>query len=120
MVVIYLFICFFFFFQAEDGIRDLTVTGVQTCALPISFARSVVHSSAQRAVVRQGADYQRACWRGHGHPEELCRLRRERKSGGAQENCRRTSRVIGALCKCRSRATQGGTASCGNTAQRRT
>src|SRR2546427_6779339 len=27
----------FFFFQAEDGIRDLTVTGVQTCALPISM-----------------------------------------------------------------------------------
>src|SRR2546430_5959888 len=27
-----------FFFQAEDGIRDLTVTGVQTCALPISPA----------------------------------------------------------------------------------
>src|SRR2546430_8259428 len=26
---------FVFFFQAEDGIRDLTVTGVQTCALPI-------------------------------------------------------------------------------------
>src|SRR5256886_8906157 len=29
------FVHFFFFFQAEDGIRDLTVTGVQTCALPI-------------------------------------------------------------------------------------
>src|SRR5215203_6948172 len=28
--------CFFFFFQAEDGIRDIGVTGVQTCALPIS------------------------------------------------------------------------------------
>src|SRR5438093_9326659 len=28
-------ICFFFFFQAEDGIRDWSVTGVQTCALPI-------------------------------------------------------------------------------------
>src|SRR5690606_39533254 len=28
---------FFFFFQAEDGIRDFHVTGVQTCALPISF-----------------------------------------------------------------------------------
>src|SRR5688572_32726682 len=26
---------YYFFFQAEDGIRDLTVTGVQTCALPI-------------------------------------------------------------------------------------
>src|SRR2546430_13465804 len=32
------FCIFFFFFQAEDGIRDLTVTGVQTCALPISSA----------------------------------------------------------------------------------
>src|SRR2546421_8138687 len=29
----------FFFFQAEDGIRDLIVTGVQTCALPISADR---------------------------------------------------------------------------------
>src|SRR5256885_4438162 len=29
---------FFFFFQAEDGIRDYKVTGVQTCALPISQA----------------------------------------------------------------------------------
>src|SRR2546430_2401357 len=29
---------FFFFFQAEDGIRDLTVTGVQTCALPIFYS----------------------------------------------------------------------------------
>src|SRR2546425_6188547 len=28
---------FFFFFQAEDGIRDKLVTGVQTCALPISM-----------------------------------------------------------------------------------
>src|SRR2546425_7347148 len=28
--------CLFFFFQAEDGIRDKLVTGVQTCALPIS------------------------------------------------------------------------------------
>src|SRR2546430_8000139 len=33
------FECVFFFFQAEDGIRDLTVTGVQTCALPIWRAR---------------------------------------------------------------------------------
>src|SRR2546429_3150005 len=30
------FLSFFFFFQAEDGIRDVAVTGVQTCALPIS------------------------------------------------------------------------------------
>src|SRR2546430_13444836 len=32
--------CVCFFFQAEDGIRDLTVTGVQTCALPISIAHA--------------------------------------------------------------------------------
>src|SRR5436305_12047436 len=32
----FFFIVFFFFFQAEDGIRDADVTGVQTCALPIS------------------------------------------------------------------------------------
>src|SRR6266446_3066808 len=32
------FLCFFFF-QAEDGIRDYKVTGVQTCALPISRVR---------------------------------------------------------------------------------
>src|SRR3989442_9468529 len=30
--------CVFFFFQAEDGIRDWSVTGVQTCAFPISYA----------------------------------------------------------------------------------
>src|SRR3712207_8624546 len=36
---------FFFFFQAEDGIRDIGVTGVQTCALPISQQRrKLVHS----------------------------------------------------------------------------
>src|SRR5256885_11542392 len=32
---------FFFFFQAEDGIRDYKVTGVQTCALPISSNREM-------------------------------------------------------------------------------
>src|SRR2546430_6422079 len=30
-----------FFFQAEDGIRDLTVTGVQTCALPIFMPKTI-------------------------------------------------------------------------------
>src|SRR5688572_31579895 len=38
-----------FFFQAEDGIRDLTVTGVQTCALPISL---IPIARAKRAWVR--------------------------------------------------------------------
>src|SRR5205085_5115748 len=42
------FLLLVFFFQAEDGIRDLTVTGVQTCALPISgFGVSLV----ERAII---------------------------------------------------------------------
>src|SRR2546427_6777814 len=41
----------FFFFQAEDGIRDLTVTGVQTCALPISYdIRGIVPSTLNEEV----------------------------------------------------------------------
>ena len=40
MYVYHVVCVFFFFFQAEDGIRDWSVTGVQTCALPIS-----VHAS---------------------------------------------------------------------------
>src|SRR2546430_13544665 len=38
-----LLLCLFFFFQAEDGIRDLTVTGVQTCALPICRLGALAH-----------------------------------------------------------------------------
>src|SRR5438309_9214689 len=37
MCLSFYFSFFFFFFQAEDGIRDGTVTGVQTCALPICY-----------------------------------------------------------------------------------
>src|SRR5215813_14861980 len=43
---------FFFFFQAEDGIRDADVTGVQTCALPISWetdkGAGISEATAQR------------------------------------------------------------------------
>src|SRR2546430_4904532 len=41
---------FFFFFQAEDGIRDLTVTGVQTCALPISQRREAARAPVDHAM----------------------------------------------------------------------
>src|SRR6266516_1935475 len=44
---------FIFFFQAEDGIRDRTVTGVQTCALPISMTcltRAINKETSIRAV----------------------------------------------------------------------
>src|SRR4029077_7780602 len=38
----------FFFFQAEDGIRDSSVTGVQTCALPILYSMAAILSPAPR------------------------------------------------------------------------
>src|SRR5437016_13585068 len=45
----------FFFFQAEDGIRVWSVTGVQTCALPISFSAHVAarRAHAENACARQ-------------------------------------------------------------------
>src|SRR2546422_6937973 len=42
---------FVFFFQAEDGIRDVAVTGVQTCALPISRG-NVRHAGVRRTLPR--------------------------------------------------------------------
>src|SRR5690348_18134617 len=73
---------FFFFFQAEDGIRDGRVTGVQTCALPIysvgtmlarhrarvarygaaarSFADFASYQAWQRELHRRTAEYRRA------------------------------------------------------------
>src|SRR2546426_5858445 len=45
---------FFFFFQAEDGIRDYKVTGVQTCALPICPARQVLRLGEELERVLRG------------------------------------------------------------------
>src|SRR5260221_2487910 len=47
----------FFFFQAEDGIRDHCVTGVQTCALPISggaFCHNITKSMHLQVAAREG------------------------------------------------------------------
>src|SRR5256885_17132261 len=57
---------FFFFFQAEDGIRDYKVTGVQTCALPILdiFCENIAFSVAQ-------AERLFAAARAHGLPVKM-------------------------------------------------
>src|SRR5207248_8225965 len=47
---------FVFFFQAEDGIRDRTVTGVQTCALPI-FCSFNMHKVTRHVLVPDGATF---------------------------------------------------------------
>ena len=41
-VFVFFFVIFIFFFQAEDGIRDRDVTGVQTCALPTPTVSSLL------------------------------------------------------------------------------
>src|SRR5256884_5138505 len=45
----------FFFFQAEDGIRDVAVTGVQTCALPILPGAARARAQEGARVLRSGA-----------------------------------------------------------------
>src|SRR2546421_5819948 len=46
----------FFFFQAEDGIRDLIVTGVQTCALPIYFRSVALILRETRAILQRARE----------------------------------------------------------------
>src|SRR5437762_10823343 len=53
MYIIFIIFFFFFFFQAEDGIRDTSVTGVQTCALPIYRRSTISHPRVLHPRVRK-------------------------------------------------------------------
>src|SRR5699024_11929807 len=53
----FLFDRMFFFFQAEDGIRDRNVTGVQTCALPISEENKILIGGEQNFSAHAQGDY---------------------------------------------------------------
>src|SRR5689334_23411495 len=91
----------FFFFQAEDGIRDGTVTGVQTCALPISpswYAVIFFSLSLIARVRRSGPAMTRSIDRSEEHTSELqsqfhlvCRLLLEKKKKNITNNTRRIS-----------------------------
>src|SRR5258707_2358977 len=65
---------YFFFFQAEDGIRDIGVTGVQTCALPILPARNrheLLHGTGGcGSVARSKAARAERCGAGKTPPRE--------------------------------------------------
>src|SRR2546425_1998596 len=94
---------FFFFFQAEDGIRDKLVTGVQTCALPISA--SGWRSSAKLGQVhllpsRAWSQAELVNSRSEEHTSELqslaylvCRLLLEKKKKKAKYDVHCTYRV---------------------------
>src|SRR5690606_39865806 len=84
----------FFFFQAEDGIRDFHVTGVQTCAFPISARRST-RDSAHGGGVR---DDRGGLDRG-GRVARPVRGVRERLGGGARR--RSEERRVGKERRCR-------------------
>src|SRR5258708_18362631 len=82
----------FFFFQAEDGIRDDLVTGVQTCALPISaavdiretFRRMAIRatvSSSFIAIRRKVSRISTAAASGSGLPLGPCGRSEERRVG---------------------------------------
>ena len=55
---------FFFFFQAEDGIRDIGVTGVQTCALPILLSKKLAGHIPDVASIRTKLSHGRQNWGG--------------------------------------------------------
>src|SRR5256885_11910402 len=82
-----------FFFQAEDGIRDYKVTGVQTCALPISGASRVAVMLATATFVLQTsvaddpvrhrslASAQAVATKASAHPERIALRSEERRVG---------------------------------------
>src|SRR2546427_11841596 len=77
-----------FFFQAEDGIRDLTVTGVQTCALPICLlARAAAPCPRSRAAELRDLDLPgeigRASWRERGLILGVAVLLKKKKTNAA-------------------------------------
>src|SRR5688572_33437966 len=89
-----------FFFQAEDGIRDLTVTGVQTCALPIFLPErgGPGHHPPRRAPEGAGSALQLGGAAGRGSSAAPCRT-----AGASPEghSGRSEERRVGKECRSR-------------------
>src|SRR2546429_5057461 len=89
-----------FFFQAEDGIRDVAVTGVQTCALPISYPRPA------RGFCALPRTWWKEEWRQKAVAGAERRARRERHGGmpvphAARPSARSEERRVGKECRSR-------------------
>src|SRR5689334_24900728 len=103
------FLYVFFFFQAEDGIRDGTVTGVQTCALPISCPLESAHSPQPVAVsfmirprVAESARIRAGRWAERLRGGDNAPVRRGRTQEIGRASCRERAEisvVAGALRK---------------------
>src|SRR5258706_10986701 len=98
-VIYMLLFFFFFFFQAEDGIRDWSVTGVQTCALPISYtarSASLRQPTCWPGVKRRSTRHETASWRRRANSgKSAARKRREQESERSEE------RRVGKECRSR-------------------
>src|SRR2546430_7935159 len=90
----------FFFFQAEDGIRDLTVTGVQTCALPISPSdKRKLRATVERAFPAEALP--EALVVGEAPDEESCKLAHVLGGRRWTEVPRSEERRVGKECRSR-------------------
>src|SRR5690349_22744621 len=97
---LFVLLFFFFFFQAEDGIRDLYVTGVQTCALPISDPPRRPDRSGMAARTRWDSDRAPEPT-GAAAPCREYRPERSRDTGRPPGRCRSEERRVGKECRCR-------------------
>src|SRR5205809_7499545 len=95
--------CGAFVFQAEDGIRDVAVTGVQTCALPISTERTVVMRHLDDRPLRGGG---RLEWFALAEVVDRVRCRPERLVQPAIERHRRPDQRRSNRRRARSPATR--------------
>src|SRR5437762_2357478 len=86
---------FFFFFQAEDGIRDTSVTGVQTCALPICRYAGGRHAADVREDVREPSVLHRQAGE-HGGAHHPLRPPPRRRDGPVE--ARSEERRVGKEC----------------------
>src|SRR5699024_11978313 len=93
----------FFFFQAEDGIRDRNVTGVQTCALPISITTTTtfvvqgqnVQGNDTTTATKNGSSLQRCTYRTVNNTQLSVSFFLSFLSGRSEE------RRVGKECRCR-------------------
>src|SRR5256884_5563146 len=92
---------YFFFFQAEDGIRDVAVTGVQTCALPIYWRRVTGFIASTPANSLRPPPVGRYCPAAHciSSPTRPCVP--ARSSVSYSHVCRSEERRVGKECRSR-------------------
>src|SRR3712207_7507195 len=92
-----LLLCVFFFFQAEDGIRDIGVTGVQTCALPILITHAPCWPTIPEQIKLMGARPVLV----RTHPEDGFTVHADAILGAVTPRTRSEERRVGKECRSR-------------------